>query len=131
MPVGLGEQDGGRRLQVRGQTRVGGGLDVGRRGSRRRARAVPSTSIVSVPHDDADAGPPERSRGTRRGGRTGRLSRVMLAAGDGAGDDERAGLDAVGHDAVLRAAQPLAALDLDRVGVGPLDLGAHLAGGTR
>ena len=48
------------------------------------------------------------------------------AAGDGAGDDERAGLDPIRDDVVLGAAEPLLALDLDRVGVGPLDLGAHL-----
>ena len=49
-----------------------------------------------------------------------------LAAGDGGRDDERAGLDAVGHHVVLGAAQAALALDLDRVGRGPLDLGAHL-----
>ena len=49
-----------------------------------------------------------------------------LAARDGAGDDERAGLDPVGDDPVLRAAQPFLALDLDGVGIGPLDVGAHL-----
>ena len=48
------------------------------------------------------------------------------AAGHGAGDDERAGLDAVRDDAVLGAAQPALAVDLDRVREGALDLGAHL-----
>ena len=48
-----------------------------------------------------------------------------LAAGHGRGDDERAGLDAVRDDAVLGAAEALAALDLDRVGRRPLDRGAH------
>ena len=48
-----------------------------------------------------------------------------LAAGDGRGDDERPGLDPVGDHAVLRAAEALAALDLDRVGCRPLDRGAH------
>ena len=52
-------------------------------------------------------------------------SSVTLPAGHGGGDDERAGLDPVGDDPVLGAAQALAALDLDRVGVGPLDRRAH------
>ena len=37
-----------------------------------------------------------------------------VAAGDRGGDDERARLDAIGHDAVLRAAQAALALDHDR-----------------
>ena len=48
------------------------------------------------------------------------------AAGHGTGDDERAGLDPIRDDPMLGAAQALAALDLDGVRVGPLDLGAHL-----
>ena len=40
-------------------------------------------------------------------------------------DDERAGLDAIGDDVVRGAAQAPPALDLDRVGRRPLDLGAH------
>ncbi len=51
---------------------------------------------------------------------------VNVDVGHGTGHDERAGLDAVGDDPVLRAAQPLLALDLDGVWVRPLDLGAHL-----
>ena len=74
---------------------------------------------------DADAGAAhdldERAEVIARG--TGQRD---LAAGDGAGDDERAGLDPVGDDAVLRAAQSLLALDLDRVRIRPLDLRAHL-----
>ena len=48
------------------------------------------------------------------------------ATGHGAGDDERAGFDAVGDDAVLRATQTTLAVDLDGVRVGALDLRAHL-----
>ena len=56
----------------------------------------------------------------------GRRSSVILPPGDRTGHDERAGLDPVGDDPVFGAAQPLLALDLDGVGVRPLDLGAHL-----
>ena len=48
------------------------------------------------------------------------------AAGHGAGDHEGAGFDPVGDDPVVRAAQTPLALDFDRVGERPGDLGAHL-----
>ena len=50
----------------------------------------------------------------------------QAAAGHGARDDERARLDPIGDDPMLGATQALAALDLDGVRIGPLDLGAHL-----
>ena len=89
--------------------------------------AVPSTSMrvaVAARRRRRRARGP---RGTRRRWSHGAPVRVMSPAGHRAGDGERAGLDAVGDDVVVGAAQPLAALDLDGVGVGPLDLGAHLA----
>ena len=49
-----------------------------------------------------------------------------VAAGHGARDGERAGLDPVRDHVVLGAAEATLAVDLDRVRVGPLDLGAHL-----
>ena len=48
-----------------------------------------------------------------------------LPAGHRGGHDERAGLDAIGDDPMLRSAQALATLDLDGVGEGPLDGRAH------
>ena len=50
---------------------------------------------------------------------------VEVAAGDGAGDEEGAGLDAVGVDAVARAVEFGDALDLDGGGAGAFDLRAH------
>ena len=49
-----------------------------------------------------------------------------LATGDGGRDREGAGLDAVGDDVVGGASQAAPTLDLDDVGRGALDLGAHL-----
>ena len=49
-----------------------------------------------------------------------------VAAGDGAGDQERAGLDAVRNDGVLGAVQPLHALDADGGRARAFDLRAHL-----
>ena len=48
-----------------------------------------------------------------------------LAAGDRAGDEEGAGLDAVGQHFVVRAVQALDAFDDQRRGAGALDLRAH------
>ena len=56
----------------------------------------------------------------------GRLFEGDTTAGDRARDHERTCFDAVGQDAMVGASQPLAALDLDRVRVGPLDLRSHL-----
>ena len=50
---------------------------------------------------------------------------VEVAAGDGAGDEEGAGLDAVRIDAVLCAVEFGDALDLDGAGAGAFDLCAH------
>jgi hypothetical protein len=50
---------------------------------------------------------------------------VEVAAGDGAGDEEGAGLDAVGVDAVARAVEFGDALDADGGGAGAFDLRAH------
>ena len=50
---------------------------------------------------------------------------VEIAAGDGAGDEEGAGLDAVGIDAIARAVEFGDALDLNGGGSGPFDLRAH------
>ena len=50
---------------------------------------------------------------------------VEVAAGDGAGDEEGAGLDAVGVDAVARAVEFGDALDADGAGAGAFDLRAH------
>ena len=50
---------------------------------------------------------------------------VEVAAGDGAGDEEGAGLDAVGVDAVACAVEFGDALDADGGGAGAFDLGAH------
>ncbi len=47
------------------------------------------------------------------------------AAGDGRRDDERARLDPVRDDPMLRPTKPLATLDLDRVGRRPADRGPH------
>ena len=48
-----------------------------------------------------------------------------MAAGDGAGDQIRAGLDAIGQHLVGGAVEPLDALDDDSVGARALDLRAH------
>ena len=89
-------------------------------------RAEPSTSIVSVPQVIPTPTRPTASRNSAEV-----VARRALEghapAGDGRRHDERAGLDPVGNDPVLGAAQALAALDLDRVRRGPLDLGAHRA----
>ena len=50
---------------------------------------------------------------------------VEVAAGDGSGDEEGAGLDAVGVDAVARAVEFGDALDADGGGAGAFDLCAH------
>ena len=50
---------------------------------------------------------------------------VEVAAGDGAGDEEGAGFDAVGVDAVARAVELGDALDADGGGAGAFDLCAH------
>ena len=50
---------------------------------------------------------------------------VEVAAGDGAGDEEGAGLDAVGIDAVACAVELGDALDADGGGAGAFDLRAH------
>ena len=50
---------------------------------------------------------------------------VEVAAGDGGGDEEGAGLDAVRIDAVLGAVELCDAFDLDGAGAGAFDLGAH------
>src|SRR6202051_2125913 len=50
---------------------------------------------------------------------------VEVAAGDGAGDEEGAGLDAVGVDAVAGAVEFGDTFDLDGGGAGAFDLGAH------
>ena len=46
-------------------------------------------------------------------------------ARDRAGDEERAGLDAVRQNAVLAAAEPLDPVDCDRVGARARDFRAH------
>ena len=91
----------------------------------RRRRSCPCRR--SIPHPDAL----ERSRGTPRGGRTarvraGRVPPVTAAATTNVPASIRSGMTAV-----VGAAQAPLAVDLDRVRVGPLDLGAHLAAGTR
>ena len=50
---------------------------------------------------------------------------VEVAAGHGAGDEERAGFDAVGNDAVLRAFQFAYALHADGGCAGAFDFGSH------
>ena len=50
---------------------------------------------------------------------------VEVAAGDGAGDEEGAGFDAVGVDAVARAVEFGDTLDADGAGAGAFDLCAH------
>ena len=55
----------------------------------------------------------------------GRASQGDLAPGDGSGHGEGAGLDTVGHGVVGGTAQPAAALDLDDVRGGALDICAH------
>ena len=50
---------------------------------------------------------------------------VEVAAGDGSGDEEGAGFDAVGVDAVARAVEFGDALDADGAGAGAFDLRAH------
>src|SRR5207302_2680187 len=50
---------------------------------------------------------------------------VEVAAGDGSGDEEGAGLDAVGIDAVARAVELGYALDADGAGAGAFDFGSH------
>ena len=50
---------------------------------------------------------------------------VQVATGDGAGDEEGAGLDAVGVDAVTRSVELGNALDLDGGGACALDLRSH------
>ena len=122
----------GRRSVAGGRWR---GPDTARsrcrtRGSRRRAGRSRRPRWCRVPHEMPTPTRPSVSTNAARCSH-GAPSRVSAAAGHGRRDDERAGLDAVGDDAVLGTAQPLAALDLDRVGVGPLDRGAHLPAGTR
>ncbi len=51
---------------------------------------------------------------------------VEIAAGDGPGDDECGGFDAIGDDAVLRAFQLAHAFYTDGGGAGALDFGSHL-----
>src|SRR3989442_13646035 len=48
-----------------------------------------------------------------------------VSAGDGAGDDQRARLDPVGHDAVSGASERRHALDLDARRAGAADAGSH------
>ena len=124
MPVGLGQQDGRRWLEVRGQARVRRGLDVDRpEACAVEGGAVDLDGVRAAGH--VDAGPAddleERAEVLAR-----RAVERDPATGHGRGDDERAGLDPVGHDPVLGAAQSVAALDLDRVGRGPFDVGAHV-----
>ena len=51
---------------------------------------------------------------------------VEIASGHGTGDDEGAGLDAIGNDAVLRAFQFAHALDADGGRSSAFDLRSHL-----
>jgi len=53
-------------------------------------------------------------------------SNEQVAAGKRTGDDERTGLNAVGDDAMTRAAQLLHAANADGVRAGALNLRAHL-----
>ena len=122
---GLAEQHDVRRLQVRGEARVGRGLDVDARGN------PPRPAACHRPRSSRRRSAPARrcrraiSRNAPRWSHGAPLER-HVAAGHACRDDERACLDAVGQHVVLGAAQPSLALDLDRVGRGPLDLGAHL-----
>ena len=104
-----------RRVAWVSRTQVGGWMSVGEAGIRRgldvdRPEAAvgraprPSTSIRSASQRDADAGPLEDLEERASCGRTGR-PQGHLAAGHGAGDGERPGLDPVGDDVVLGAAQ--------------------------
>ena len=83
-----------------------------------------STSIQSAPTSTfAPASRSFASTASRWAGA--RADDAHATAGDRAGDQERAGLDAVRQHAVLAAAEPLDALDHDRVGAGARDLRAH------
>ena len=122
------EEHAGGRLEIRGEPRVGRRLHVAGARTPRRRRA--RTSIRSRPQVTST---PTRIRASMNAPSSshGAPSRVTSPAGHRGGNDERAGLDAIGDDAVLGAPQAASALDLDRVGRGALDRGPHLLRGTR
>ena len=60
----------------------------------------------------------------RRGGGIAAVD-VEIASGDGSGDEEGAGFDAVGIDAVARAVESGDALDADGAGAGAFDFRSH------
>ncbi len=84
----------------------------------RAGSAPPRTLIRSEAARSADAGPVEDGEERLEVLGPGAVE-GDVAAGDGRRDGERPGLDAIGHDPVVGAAEALAALDLDRVGVRP------------
>jgi hypothetical protein len=122
--VGLGEQDARRRLEVRREAGVRTGFDVGgaiaavakalavNRDPIRFALGVDAGSLEDLEEGDHVVARRPRERDP--------------TAGDRTRDRERPGLDPVGDHVMLGAAETAFAVDLDRVRVGPLDLGAHL-----
>ena len=122
---GAGEERGHRRLQVGREAGIGDGLDVGlaERAGGADADAAGSGEVAGIRFErDAHLG--ELGAERREVGGDGVLNRDV-AAGDGGGDGEGAGFDAVGDQGVAGAVQVLDAFDDDGLGAGAGDLRAH------
>ena len=122
-PARLGEQHAGGRLEVGRETRERSRRDV-RGDVVDRCPLTPRTSMRSSVRLTSTPTRSSVSRKVPRSAQGAPLS-VTFATRDRCRDDERAGLDAIGDDVVGGTAQAPSALDLDRVGRRPLDLGAH------
>ena len=117
--LGLGEEGGHGGLQVGGQTGIGQGLH----GDRSQGASAPHPQPV-LPLFHLDAGLAQLlDEGAEVLHR--QAPHLHLPTGDGGGDGEGAGLDAVGDVAVRRPPQLRHSLDLDEVGARTLDAGAH------
>src|SRR5437867_3306482 len=123
LAVRLGEQHGRGRLEVGREAGIRTGLDRGR-AVRAFVEAAPVDGDLSTidvdPDPDTIEHPEERGERLARG-----ALHAYLAAGHGRRQDEGAGLDAVGRDRVISAAEASDALHLDDVRGAALDAGAH------
>ncbi len=118
--AGLSEEGGQGGLQVGGEAGIGHRLRVDR-----LQVPLPAHPQVAVPLLDLHS---RLSQLPEKGVELPRhpLEYLHLPLRDGGGDGEGAGLDAVGDDAIGDAVQLAYAVDLDSVGAGAGDLGAHL-----